>query len=114
MTDNEAREAGPDSHVDFNAPAVLRKWSSLNNQRRTEGTGPYMLLDGTLDDCIREFMAKPESTRQFPSYRAALDCYHSPEYSAAMKLRQGRSIWDMAITEGYEGLQPHQGDLGGG
>ena len=51
---------------------------------------------------------------EFPSYRAALDCYHSAEYNAAMKLRQGRSIWDMAITEGYEGPQPHQADLGGG
>jgi hypothetical protein len=63
MTDDEAREAEPDSHVDFNARAVLRKWPSLNNQRRTESTGPYMLLDGTLDECIRDFMAKPESTR---------------------------------------------------
>jgi uncharacterized protein (DUF1330 family) len=43
---------------------------------------------------------------EFPSYTAALDCYRSPEYGEAMKLRQGRSIWDMAITEGYEGLQP--------
>ena len=43
---------------------------------------------------------------EFPSYRAALDCYHSPEYTAAMKLRQSRSLWDMAITEGYEGPQP--------
>jgi uncharacterized protein (DUF1330 family) len=43
---------------------------------------------------------------EFPSYRAALDCYHSAEYRDAMRLRQGRSIWDMAITEGYEGPQP--------
>jgi uncharacterized protein (DUF1330 family) len=43
---------------------------------------------------------------EFPNYRAALDCYHSPEYREAMKLRQGRSIWDMAITEGYDGPQP--------
>jgi uncharacterized protein (DUF1330 family) len=43
---------------------------------------------------------------EFPNYAAAIDCYRSPEYSAAMKLRQGRSIWDMAITEGYEGPQP--------
>jgi uncharacterized protein (DUF1330 family) len=42
----------------------------------------------------------------FPSYADALNCYHSPEYAAAMKLRQGRSLWDMAITEGYEGPQP--------
>ena len=44
---------------------------------------------------------------EFPSYRAALDCYHSPEYRDAIKLRQGRSIWDMAVTEGYEGPQPN-------
>jgi uncharacterized protein (DUF1330 family) len=43
---------------------------------------------------------------EFPSYRAALDCYHSAEYRDVMKLRQGRSIWDMAITEGYDGPQP--------
>ncbi|WP_409241701.1 DUF1330 domain-containing protein [Bradyrhizobium sp. CB1015] len=42
---------------------------------------------------------------EFPSYTAAIDCYRSPEYSTAMKLRQGRSVWDMAITEGYEGPQ---------
>jgi uncharacterized protein (DUF1330 family) len=43
---------------------------------------------------------------EFPSYAAALDCYHSLEYAAAKKLRQGKSVWDMAITEGYEGPQP--------
>ena len=43
---------------------------------------------------------------EFPSYAAALECYDSPEYASAMKLREGRSVWDMAITEGYEGPQP--------
>ena len=43
---------------------------------------------------------------EFPSYKAALECYHSPEYAAAMKLRQGKSLWDMAVTEGYDGPQP--------
>jgi uncharacterized protein (DUF1330 family) len=43
---------------------------------------------------------------EFPSYDAALQCYSSPEYAAAMKEREGRSAWDMAITEGYEGMQP--------
>ena len=43
---------------------------------------------------------------EFPDYAAALECYHSPEYASAMKLRAGRSVWDMAITEGYEGPQP--------
>ena len=50
-------------HVKFDVPAVLRKWPSLNNARRNDGTGPYMVAEGTLGACIREFMAKPEATR---------------------------------------------------
>jgi hypothetical protein len=63
MTNSDAPAGGPDEHVNFDAPAILRKWPSLNNQRRTEGAGPYLLLDGTLDECIREFMAKPAPMR---------------------------------------------------
>jgi hypothetical protein len=54
---------GTDTHVNFNTPATLHKWPSRNNVRRTDGTGLYLLAQGTLDDCIREFMAKPDSTR---------------------------------------------------
>ncbi len=43
---------------------------------------------------------------EFPSFQAAQDCYHSPEYARAMALRQGKSVMDLAITEGYDGLQP--------
>jgi hypothetical protein len=51
------------SHINFDAPATFRKWPSLNNQRRTDAVNPYLLVDGTLDECIREFMAKPDPTR---------------------------------------------------
>jgi hypothetical protein len=61
MTDND--EPRPDRHINFHAPAVLRKWPSLNNQRVTEAAGPYSVYDGTLDECLREFMAKPAPTR---------------------------------------------------
>jgi hypothetical protein len=50
-------------HVDFDAPAVLRKWSSLDNQRCASLTGPYLLVEATLDECISEFMAKPAHQR---------------------------------------------------
>jgi uncharacterized protein (DUF1330 family) len=43
---------------------------------------------------------------EFPTYDAALQCYRSPEYATAMVLRQGKSVMDLAITEGYEGSQP--------
>src|ERR1700756_3547237 len=65
------RVAGNEAHVNFDAPAVLRKWPSLRNERRTEGTGPYLLVDGTLDECLRAFMAKPTSTRHLYEIHAA-------------------------------------------
>jgi hypothetical protein len=51
------------AHVDFDAPAALRKWPSLHNERRTESTAPYLIVDGTLDECMRLLMAKPASLR---------------------------------------------------
>ncbi len=51
-------------HVDFNAPATLRKWPSLNKARRTDGpAGPYLVVESSLDECIREYMAKPASVQ---------------------------------------------------
>jgi hypothetical protein len=55
---------GTDAHVNFDAPAILCKWPSLNNERRTTVSGPYLLVDGTLDECIRQFMAKPAPIRR--------------------------------------------------
>lgn len=43
---------------------------------------------------------------EFPTYQAAVDCYHSPEYAKAMALRQGKSVMDLSIVEGYDGPQP--------
>jgi hypothetical protein len=49
--------------VNFEAPAVLRKWPSVRSERRTEMGGSYLLIDGTLDECIVNLMAKPARTR---------------------------------------------------
>ena len=43
---------------------------------------------------------------EFPSDQAALDCWHSPEYQAAIQLRQAVSAIDLIIIEGYDGPQP--------
>ena len=37
---------------------------------------------------------------EFDSYQTALDCYHSPEYQAALKLRQKFSTAHFAVVEG--------------
>ena len=43
---------------------------------------------------------------EFPTYQAALDCWKSPEYQQAIKLRQPVSTIDLIVIEGYEGPQP--------
>ena len=52
-------------HIDFNASAILRKWPSLNNERISASLGarPYLVVDGSLDECIRQFLAKLASQR---------------------------------------------------
>ena len=54
-----------DTQIDFSAPAILRKWPSLNKQRVSASLGarPYMIIDGTLDECIQKLMSQPESQR---------------------------------------------------
>jgi uncharacterized protein (DUF1330 family) len=43
---------------------------------------------------------------EFESYAVAKACYESPEYKAAMKLREAASVGDVVIIEGYDGAQP--------
>jgi hypothetical protein len=54
-----------DTPIDFSAPAVLRKWPSVNKERVSASLGarPYMIIDGTLDECIRKLMLQPNSQR---------------------------------------------------
>ena len=54
MPDKEAQ-------INFDSPATLRKWPSLNNERVSASLGarPYLIIDGTLDECIRKFMTIP-------------------------------------------------------
>jgi len=44
--------------IAYDAPADLKKWPSLNSERRTDRS-PYLVYSGTLADCIRELLAKP-------------------------------------------------------
>jgi hypothetical protein len=56
MSDKEAK-------INFHAPATLRKWPSVNSERVSAslGASPYLIIDGTLDECIQKFMSQPKS-----------------------------------------------------
>ena len=44
--------------IAYDAPADLKKWPSLKNERVASKT-PYMVYNGTLADCNRHLLAKP-------------------------------------------------------
>ena len=90
MTDNEAPASGPNPHVNFAAPASLRKWPSLNNERRAFATGPYLLVDGTLDECIREFMARPAPSRHL------YEIHTSPQPPLVADVLSGEIVAELA------------------
>jgi hypothetical protein len=78
MPDNEVK-------INFEAPAILRKWPSLNNERISTSWGatPYLIADGTLDECIRKFMAMPVSQHHlYEIHTAAQGELISPVLSA--------------------------------
>ena len=79
---------------------------SLKMQKRSVKYGARFLTRGGKSETPE---GKPRSrvvVIEFPTYDAALECYQSPEYAKAMALRKGKSIMDLAITEGYDGPQP--------
>ncbi|WP_291867516.1 hypothetical protein [Bradyrhizobium sp.] len=71
MDGSEAQARFSEAQIRFDVAAVVRKWPSLNNSRLIESAGPYMVVEGSLDECIRAFMAKPESTRHLYEIRTA-------------------------------------------
>jgi hypothetical protein len=63
MTESGQGESDLIAHIDFKARAELRKWPSLSGKRASDAVHPYMVADGSLEACIREFMAKPTGAR---------------------------------------------------
>jgi len=50
---------------DTRIDSVLPQWPSVNKERVSAllGARPYMIIDGTLDECIQKFVFQPESQR---------------------------------------------------
>ena len=82
-------------------------------KRYMQGNGPVFARHGARFLVRAGAFENPEGTSrsrnvliEFPSYQAALDCYHSPEYQALVALRAPAGTADIVIAEGYDGPQP--------
>jgi uncharacterized protein (DUF1330 family) len=68
--------------------------------------GAKFLVRGGAFECMEGSTASRNVVIEFPSYEAALACYKSPEYQAAIELRKPASKLDLIIIQGYDGPQP--------
>jgi uncharacterized protein (DUF1330 family) len=65
----------------------------------------FLVRGGTFDNPEGESRSR-NVVLEFPSYQAALDCWKSAEYQAAIRLRMHAGTIDLVIIEGYDGPQP--------
>jgi uncharacterized protein (DUF1330 family) len=93
------------ARVDVSDPAQYDKYRAANAVPFARFGARFLVRGGAFE--------APEGTPrsrnvvlEFPSYQAALECYRSPEYQAALALRQPAALTDLIIVEGYDGPQP--------
>jgi len=84
-----------DPRINFEVPAVLRKWPSLRSQRRTERTLPYLLVEGTLDECVRVLMAKPASMRHL------YEIHTAPQPPLVGPVLSGECVLQLALLRDF-------------
>lgn len=95
------------AHVDVRDPEQYKAYVAANARPLAAFGGRFLVRAGRHE--IAEGSARSRNVViEFPSYQAAQDCWNSPDYQAAVKLRQPVSVADIVIVEGYDGQQPGQ------
>jgi uncharacterized protein (DUF1330 family) len=100
MTDGAAPKKGYwMAMVDVTDPENYPKYIAANKAAFDKYGAKFIVRGGRAE--VRE---GPAASRmvvlEFDSYQTALDCYHSPEYQAALQIRQACSNAHLAIVEG--------------
>ncbi|MCF1483231.1 MULTISPECIES: DUF1330 domain-containing protein [Rhizobium/Agrobacterium group] len=65
-----------------------------------ERFGAVFLARGGKTDAVEGQSRARNVVIEFPSFQAAYDCYHSPEYQAAVKIRQEVADGEVVLVEG--------------
>lgn len=93
------------ARVDVRDAESYKDYVAANGAAFAKFGGRFLVRGGTM-----ESVAGTSRTRnvvlEFPSYQAALDCWHSAEYQAAKAKQKGGADMDTIVIEGYDGPQP--------
>ena len=93
------------ARVDVAQPATYTAYVAANAAPLKRFGARFLVRAGTFQN-LEGGSRSRNVVIEFPSYQAALDCWHSADYQAAVKLRLPVSTVDMVVIEGYDGPQP--------
>lgn len=89
-------------HVSVDDPDAYQAYRAANATAFARFGGRFLVRGGPQE--VVEGALRPRAVViEFPDLASARACYHSPEYQAALKLRQPVSIADLCIVEGWDG-----------
>lgn len=91
--------------VDVDDPEQYQAYIAANAEPLRAHGGRFLVRGGRYEGVEGGARAR-NAVVEFPSYQAALDCWRSPGYQAAIELRRPVSTIDLIIIEGYDGPQP--------
>ena len=92
-------------HVTVTDPEAYKAYVAANAKAFSK-YGARFLVRGGQYASVEGMARQRHVVIEFPSYEAALACYHSPEYQEALRLREPASEADIIVVEGYDGPQP--------
>jgi uncharacterized protein (DUF1330 family) len=93
------------AHVDVSDPEAYKAYVAANAKAFAKYGARFLVRAGRHE--VAEGTSKARQVViEFKDYETALACYRSPEYQAALKLREAASVGDLVIAEGYDGPQP--------
>lgn len=86
-------------HGSVTDPEGYEEYKSQASKVVAEYGGRYLVRGGASELAEGDWQPRFVVV-EFPSYQAALDFYHSPEYQEAAKIRQRCSVSSLAIVDG--------------
>ena len=93
------------AHVDVDDAEAYKEYVGMNAGPIKEHRGRFLVRGGTFEH-FEGTKRQRNVVIEFPSYQAALDCFNSDDYQAALAVRRKVSSGDIIVIEGYDGPQP--------
>ncbi len=94
--------------VDVTDPEAYKRYAEANAKAFEKYGARFIIRAGRFEAVEGEARGR-NVVIEFPSFEDALACYRSPEYQAALALREGAAVADILVIEGYDGPQPGEG-----